>query len=110
MQSRAERAERREVGDVAGGEKQRRILAVEVRQLGLQEHVLVRRPGDVARAVGAGPIAVDRLVHGREHLGMLTHAEMVVRAPDGDVRSEAFAVAPRSRKVAAAALQFGKTR
>jgi hypothetical protein len=46
----AKRAQRRPVGDVAGGEQQRRFLAVKVGQLALEADVLVRRARDVASA------------------------------------------------------------
>ena len=77
--------ERRPVRDVARGEEQRRRLAVQVGELALEQHVVVGGAGDVAGAAGAGAAAVDRLVHGREHRRVLPHAEVVVRAPDGDL-------------------------
>ena len=88
---RAERRQRRPVRDVAGGEQQRRFLAVQVGELALEQHVVVVGAGDVARAAGAGAAAVERLVHGRDHLRMLAHAEIVVRAPDGDLAGGAVA-------------------
>src|SRR3546814_3920344 len=57
-------AERRPVRYVAGGEQQGRFLAVQRRQLALQQHVVVVGAGNVAGAAGAGAAAVDRLVHG----------------------------------------------
>ena len=52
-----ERAEGGPVGDVAGGEEQRRRLAVQVGELALQQHVVVGGAGDVAGAAGAGAAA-----------------------------------------------------
>ncbi len=85
----AERAERRPVRHVAGGEEQRGLLAVQVGELALQQDVVVVGAGDVAGAAGAGAAAVERLVHGGEHLGVLAHAEIVVGAPDRDLAAVA---------------------
>ena len=74
-------AERRPVGHVAGVEQQRRLGAVQVRQLLLQQHVVVVGAGDVAGAAGAGAAAVQRLVHRGQHGRVLAHAEVVVGAP-----------------------------
>ncbi len=93
-----ERAERRPVRHVAGGEEQRRLLAVQVGQLALQLHMVVVGAGNVARAAGAGAAAVDRLVHRRKHLRVLAHAEIVVGAPHGDVVDAAVAMAGRRRE------------
>ena len=62
--------------------------------------------GDVAGAAGAGAGAVDRLVHGGDHGGMLAHAEIVVGAPDRDVA--AAAVIERAREGAGPPLQIGE--
>ena len=70
---------------IAGGEQQRRFLAVQVGELGLQLDVIVGGAGDVARAAGAGAGLVDGLVHGLEHDRVLALAEIVVGAPDHDV-------------------------
>ena len=80
----SQRRERRVVGDVAGGEQERRFLAVQVGEFALELHVIVRSAGDVAGAARTGARGVDRLVHGGEHLRMLAHAEIVVAAPDGN--------------------------
>ena len=77
--------QRRLVGHIAGGEQQRRFLAVQVGQLALQLDVIVGGAGDVARAAGAGAGLVDGLVHGVEHDRVLALAEIVVGAPDDDV-------------------------
>ena len=79
-----QRRQRRVVGDVGRGEQQRRFLAVQVGELGLELDVIVRGAGDVARAARAGADRVDRLVHGGDHGRVLAHAEVVVGAPDGD--------------------------
>ncbi len=108
-----QRGQRGMVGDVARSKQQRRVFAVQARQFCLEFNVVVGGPGDVARAARAGADPIDRLVHGREHLRVLAHAEVVVRAPDDDVahiaivmemlrRWEAAAHAPNIRKDAIA--------
>ena len=104
----AERRQGRLVGDVAGGEQQRRLLAVEVGKLALEQDMVVVGAGDVARAAGAGAAFVQRLVHGRDHLGMLAHAEIVVRAPDGDFARLLARIAQCPRKTAGAPLKIGE--
>ena len=80
-----QRAEGRPVRDIAGGEQQGAFLAVQVGQLALELDVVVVGARDVAGAAGAGAAAVQRLVHGGDHRGVLAHAEIVVGAPDGDL-------------------------
>ena len=103
-----QRRQRRVVGDVGGGEQQRRFLAVQVGELGLQLDVIVGRAGNVAGAARAGADRVDRLVHGGDHGGMLTHAEIVVGAPHGDRAGLGTREVLGRRKRAAAPLQIGK--
>ena len=105
---RAERAERRPVRDIAGGEEQRCFLAVQVGKLALEQHVVVVGAGDVAGAAGAGAAAVERLMHGGEHRRVLAHAEIVVGAPDRHVALAAIGVADGAREIALLALQLGK--
>ena len=77
-----DRGERRLIGYEAGGEQQRRRLAVQVRKLRLQR--IVRRAGaaDVARAAGAGAHRPRRGAGSLDHHGMAAHAEIVVGRPD----------------------------
>ena len=103
-----ERRQRRFVGDVGAREQQRRLLAVEVGQLGLELHVIVGGAGDVAGAAGAGAHLVDRLVHGGAHLRVLAHAEIVVGAPDRHVADALFGEMVGGRIGPAAALQIGE--
>src|SRR3546814_14860058 len=46
--------------------------------------VVMRVAADVARAARTRADVVQRLFHRLDDLGMLTHREIVVRAPDGD--------------------------
>ena len=82
---------------------------MQVGELGLELDVIVGGAGDVAGAAGAGADRVDRLVHGREHGGMLAHAEIVVRAPDGDGMALLVGLEVLGGgKLAPAALQVGE--
>ncbi|MBX4159295.1 hypothetical protein K4A07_19420, partial [Lactiplantibacillus plantarum] len=52
---------------------------------------------------------VDLVVHGRQHIGMLAHAEIVVGTPDDDILlGSVLASAHRQRKLAAHALEIGE--
>ena len=101
--------ERRLVRNVARGEEKRRLLAVQIGELFLEKDVIVIGTGDIARASGAGAAALERLVHGGEYLGMLSHAEIVVRAPHRD--APRLSVTPHpigAGKLAAAAQKIGE--
>jgi hypothetical protein len=104
----AERRERGPVRDIARGEDQRGLLAVQVGQLGLQQGVVVVGARDVAGAARARAAGVDRLLHRLGHLRVLAHAEIVVGAPDGDLARAAVVVVHRPRKGAALAFQIGE--
>src|SRR5579862_4420205 len=84
----AQRGQRRIVGDVARAEDEGGFLAVEIGQLALEQHMIMRRAGDVARAAGAGADLMQRLQHRR----VLAHAEIVVRAPDRDLGAGAVVI------------------
>ena len=86
-----QRGERRVVGDIGGGEEERRLLAVQVGELGLELDVIMGGAGDVAGAAGARAHLVDRLMHGGADDRVLAHAEIVVGAPHGDVADAASA-------------------
>src|SRR3546814_6937699 len=60
------------------------FLAVQIGKLGLEVDVIMGVARDIARAAGARADVVQCLFHRREDLGMLTHRQIVVRAPDGD--------------------------
>jgi hypothetical protein len=57
---------------------------VQVGQFGFQIDMIVRVAADVARAAGARADIVQRFFHRGDHLGVLAHREIIVRAPDGD--------------------------
>ena len=73
------------VRDVAGSEYQHRFFAVQISELALELDERMIVAGDVASAAGAGSRSRRRLHHGADHLRMLTHAEVIVRAPDHDI-------------------------
>ena len=54
------------------------------------------------------PARVDRLMHGRQHGGMLAHAEIVVGAPDRDLRCRRCGDAKARGKAAGEPLQIGE--
>ena len=63
---------------------------------------------NVARATGAGAALIDGGLHRVAHDLVLTHAEIVVRAPDRDFVGRVIVIAFGLWKLAAAALQLGK--
>ena len=77
-------AQRGVIGDIGAGEQQRRFLAMQIGQFGLEPLVIDGGAGNVARAARTGAGGVERLVHRGQHIGMLAHAQIVVAAPDGD--------------------------
>ena len=96
------------VGDVAGGEDQRRFLAVQIGELALKLDQRMIVAGDIAGAAGAGAHPGRGLDHGADHLGVLAHAEIVVRAPDHDVLRPVRRMPHRMRKAPGDAFEVGK--
>ncbi len=71
---------------------------MQVGKLGFELHQRVVCTGNVARAAGTCAHRAGRLLHGRDHALMLAHAQIVVRAPDGNF-TRFFTGAPqRARK------------
>ena len=104
--ARCQRPERGPVGDIAGGEQEGLLLAVQVGQFPLEQHVIVICAGDVAGAAGSRAAAVQSLMHRREHDRVLAHAQIVVGAPDGDFRGAALRVIRRAREIPCLPLQI----
>ena len=104
----AEGRERGPVRDVARGEEQRRFLAVQVCEFAFEDQVVVVGAGDVARATRARAAGLHRVDHRRDDIGVLAHAEVVVRAPDGDFAHLAVLVVGGAGEGAAAALHLGE--
>ena len=55
---------------------------MQIGKFGFQLGVIVRGPRDVARAAGPCPASIQRFVHCRKNFGVLSHPEVVIRAPD----------------------------
>ena len=73
------------VRDIAGREHQRCLLAVQIGQFLLELDQWMVGSGDIAGAASAGADAGRGLDHGADDLRVLTHAEVVVGAPDHDI-------------------------
>ena len=80
-----QRRQRRVIGDIGRGKDQRGFLGVQIGQFGLQPLVIDGRARDIARAARPGARAIQRLMHGVQHDGMLAHPQIIIAAPDGDV-------------------------
>ena len=107
-QASGQRAKARPVRDVTGREQQRGFLVVQIGKLALQQHMMMAGARDVARAARACARLVNRIMHGREHFGMLAHAKIIVGAPDGDVAHAVRPMVRRLGKRACSALQIGE--
>src|SRR5690606_21206659 len=94
------------VGQVAGSEDERRFLLMEGGGLAFEQHVVVIGAGDVPGAARARAAALERLVHCGQHRGVLTHAEIVVRAPDGHLGADAMLES--AREASRATLEIGE--
>src|SRR6185295_6164710 len=90
-----ERRERRLVRDIARREEQSGFLAVQAGQLAFEVDVVPGGARDVARAARSCSEGIHRLVHRLDYIRVLPHAEIVVRAPDGDVLLAAVIVPDR---------------
>jgi hypothetical protein len=64
--------------------------------------------GDVAGAAGAGPDPGRGLDHGAGDLGMLSHSEIIVRAPDHDIARPFRGMPHRVGKSARHSLKIGE--
>ena len=105
----AEDRECRLVGDVARGEEEGRLLAVELGELALEQHVTMVRPRDVAGTPGPGTIALEGRLHGLQDACVLAHAEIVVAAPHHHLAHPAVGgVVEGCREGAGAALEVGE--
>ena len=96
------------VRDVARGEQQRGVLAVQIGQFAFEFDQRVMGARDIAGAAGAGADPGRGLDHRADHLGVLAHAEIIVRTPDHDVARAVRRVPQRVRKPARDAFQIGE--
>src|SRR6267154_1535437 len=102
------RRDARMVGHVARRENERRFLAMEIRKLGLQLHQRPVCTRDVARSAGAGSHPARGGAHRFDHLRVLAHAKIIVRAPDHDVPLAARAVPERMGELSHLTLQVSE--
>jgi hypothetical protein len=81
---------------------------VQIGKLTLQFDQRMIVAGDIAGAAGAGAHPGRGLHHGADHLGMLAHAQIIVRAPDRDRLRPLRRMPHRMRKPPGNALEIGK--
>jgi hypothetical protein len=70
--------------EIAGGEAQRVFLIVQVGKFGFEFDERMVGAGNIARATGADAMARRSPRHRFDYLGMASHAEIIVGAPDDD--------------------------
>ena len=107
-QQRGDRGDAGFVGHVSGREDERGLLAVQIGELALELDQRVIGPGDVAGPAGARAHPGRRLHHGANHLRVLAHAEIVVRAPDDHVARPRRGMPAGMRKTARDPLEVGE--
>src|SRR5579863_3139707 len=105
---RGQGAERGHVRNVTRREQQRGLLAMEIRKFPLEENVVVVGAGNIARTTSSRAATVQRFMHRRKHFWVLTHAEIIVRAPHHYVTETAGMMLLRPGKPAGASLQIGE--
>jgi len=91
---------------IAGCEDERRFLAVQIGKLMLQLNQRVVGSSDIAGAAGTGAEARRRRHHCPDHLRVLSHAEIVVRAPDHDLTPAGWRMPDGVRETARDALEI----
>src|SRR5262249_11941231 len=109
--SRQEARKRRERGfvrHIAGIEQECGFLAMQVGKFGFEQYMKVAGAGNVAGAAGTGADLIKRLMHGRENERMLAHAQIVIRAPDGDFSLTFGATMKRTRETPADPAEVGE--
>src|SRR6202049_1209827 len=93
---------------IARREHERRLLAMEIGKLVLELHDRVMRASDVARPARTRAHRFRRVDHGRDDPRVLTHAEIVVGAPDYDVLGALGRMPKRAREAPRDTLEIGK--
>ena len=89
LEVRRERAQRCQITDIARGKDQPGFLAVQIRQLTLQRHVQMVCARDIPRAANTCALLQRRIGHGLLNALILTHAEIIIGAPNGDLSRNA---------------------
>src|SRR5882724_1823958 len=96
------------VGYVARRENERSLLAMQIRELGLELHQRPIRTRDVARPARARAHRARGDAHRFDHLRMLSHAEIVVRTPYDDIPLAVRAIPERKGEPSRFAFQIGE--
>ena len=80
----AEGGNGRLVGNIAGRKHQSRFFVVQIGQFALQFHNQMVRAGNIARAACASAHIVNGAFHGIHNVFILTDAEIIIGAPNGN--------------------------
>ena len=96
------------VGHVARCENERRLLAMQVCELGLQLHQRAIRARDVARAARTRTHSARGGAHRFDHFRVLAHCKIIVRAPNDDIPLAVRTVPNRERELSCFALEISE--
>ncbi|OWK22723.1 hypothetical protein AJ87_44560 [Rhizobium yanglingense] len=96
------------VGYIPRREDQSRILAMQIREFGFQFDKRMVCAGNVAGTARTCPVASRSVNHGFDHLGMLSHTEIIVGAPDDDLPRSRWGAPGGEGKTSRDPLQIGK--
>ena len=105
---RTKSGQRRHVGDVAGREQQRRFLAVKAGEFFLKQDMIMVGAGNIPGPARTGAATVDGRDHRVAHQGVLSHAKIIVRTPNGDIRQRIVFVPNRARETATFSLKISE--
>src|SRR5712671_5244375 len=81
---------------------------MQIGKLALQEHVIVICARYVPGPTGAGTAPVYRLMHRRQYLWVLAHAEIVIGTPDDHLLGAVLPVMRRTREATRLTLDVGE--
>ena len=81
---------------------------MQVGQFPFEQNVEMVRSGNIAGAARAGAATVNRVVHGPQHVRMLTHAQIVVGAPDRYFARHTVLASRCSREISGMTLDIGE--
>src|SRR5262245_37138925 len=93
---------------VAGSEDERRLLAMQIGQLSFKLDQRVIGPSNIARAAGAHTKTACSFHKRADHLRMLSHSKIIVRAPDNDFTPAFRRMVDGVGKAARNALEVGE--
>jgi hypothetical protein len=63
---------------------------------------------DIARAARTGAATIQRFMHGAQHIRVLTHAEIIIRAPNSHFTAHALIMPSGARKLSTTPLEIGE--